>query len=393
MYKKIALISPLLVGYVSGQEEHQHVPAVRLLNRKNIHLDDTIFDKDTQKMFHSNNVFHFDKWKFSGFDSMANSIPKHIRENFEHDEKSNNDKSKKVNIEETLTGYAPAGRLDVNSTGIVLFTRAGVMARRLIEANSMIPKEYIVTVQPAVQVSVREAEMGLQKLPYPKNDLGILLKEGNNLVGDETKKSLKPLLVAEWLYDEPTVEEDDMNKQQQRQSTRKMRLVLVEGRKRQIRRMCREIIGWHVVDLVRISVGPVKIGDLPEGKWRPLTQQEVKAILEEGDSNKDVSGMPTVAKVKQEILSVLEREASRSNYWLTFSKLRKKVGKNLNFLPTDEDVQMKWKEYLFQVCKNYPKHFIFRGKNLVGLRKQTGDTIRDTNTAKKKLDTVIVNKW
>ena len=378
---------------MSGQEEHQHVPAVRLLNRKNIHLDDTIFDKDTQKIFQTNNVFHFDKWKFSGFDSMANSIPKHIRENFEHDEKSNNDKSKKVDVEETLTGYAPAGRLDVNSTGLVLFTRAGVMARRLIEANSMIPKEYIVTVQPAVQVSVREAEMGLQKLPYPKNDLGILLKEGNTLVGDETKKSLKPLLVAEWLYDEQTVEEDDMNKQQQRQSTRKMRLVLVEGRKRQIRRMCREIIGWHVVDLVRISVGPVKIGDLPEGKWRPLTQQEVKAILEEGDSNKGVSGMPAAAEVRQEILSVLEREASRSNYWLTFSKLRKKVGKNLDFLPKDEDVQTKWKEYLFQVCKNYPKHFIFRGKNLVGLRKQTGDASRDANTTKKKLDTVIVTKW
>ena len=117
MYKKLALISPLLVGYVSGQEEHQHVPAVRLLNRKNIHLDDNIFDKDTQKIFQSNDVFHFDKWKFSGFDSMVNSIPKHIRENFEHDEKSNNDKTKKVDVEETLTGYAPAGRLDVNSTG------------------------------------------------------------------------------------------------------------------------------------------------------------------------------------------------------------------------------------------------------------------------------------
>ena len=377
---------------MSGQEEHQHVPAVRLLNRKNIHLNDNIFDKNTQKIFQTNNVFHFDKWKFSGFDSIANSIPKHIRENFE-DEKSNDTK---IELEETLTGYAPAGRLDVNSTGLVIFTRAGVMARRLIEASSMIPKEYIVTVQPAVQVSVREAEMGLQKLPHPKNDLGILLKEGNNLVGDETKKSLKPLLVAEWLHDEQTTEEDDMNKQHQRQSTRKMRLVLIEGRKRQIRRMCREIIGWHVIDLVRISVGPVKIGDLPQGKWRPLTQHEVHAILKEqpGHSDSDVSsGMPSSAKVKHEILSILEREASRSNHWLTFSKLRKKVGKNLEFLPKDENVQMKWKEYLFQVCKNYPRHFIFRGKNLVGLRKQTGDNSRNANTTMKKLDTVVVNKW
>ena len=136
-------------------------------------------------------------------------------------------------VVETLSGYAPAGRLDIDSTGVILFTRAGIMARRLIEPESRIRKEYIVTVQPAVQRTSREIEIGLRSLPHPTRDLNVLLKHGNKLAGDGGH--LKPLLAAEWTSDNT------------------MRLVLVEGKKRQIRRMCRKLIGWHVVELVSWS--------------------------------------------------------------------------------------------------------------------------------------------
>jgi 16S rRNA U516 pseudouridylate synthase RsuA-like enzyme len=68
-----------------------------------------------------------------------------------------------------------------------------------------------------------------------------------------------------------------------------MRIVLREGKKNQIKRMCRELIGWHVEHIHRIRIGPISIniggddGDdndiLPEGCWRPLTQDEIDTII------------------------------------------------------------------------------------------------------------------
>jgi 23S rRNA pseudouridine2604 synthase len=57
-----------------------------------------------------------------------------------------------------------------------------------------------------------------------------------------------------------------------------LRFVLTEGRKRQIRRMC-ELVGLHVRDLFRIRIGPLALGDLPEGRWRVLTPEERDALL------------------------------------------------------------------------------------------------------------------
>jgi hypothetical protein len=53
-------------------------------------------------------------------------------------------------VNETLSGYTPADRLDIDSTGVTLFTRVVIVARRLIEPESKIPKEYVVRVQSAV---------------------------------------------------------------------------------------------------------------------------------------------------------------------------------------------------------------------------------------------------
>ena len=115
--------------------------------------------------------------------------------------------------------------------------------------------QYIVTVQPAIKRTAREIKEGLLSLPSPNRNLRPILKGGKTLWNDT--KPLKPLVEAEWL-DENT-----------------LRLVLQEGKKRQIRRMCREILGLHVVSLVRTSIGSIELGSLPEGKWRPLRQVEV----------------------------------------------------------------------------------------------------------------------
>jgi len=133
------------------------------------------------------------------------------------------------------------------------------MARRLIEPESRIRKVYTVKVEPVVQPTSRERELGLTHLPRPTRDLSVLLEQGNRLL--DVKPSLKPLVAAEWT-DEFT-----------------MRLVMVEGRKRQIRHMCRQLLGWHVVGLQRTSVGPVRINSIPEGKWRPLTQDEMRSVF------------------------------------------------------------------------------------------------------------------
>jgi len=57
-----------------------------------------------------------------------------------------------------------------------------------------------------------------------------------------------------------------------------LRFILKEGRNRQIRRMC-ELVGLHVMDLVRIRIGPLRLGELPEGRWRVLAPEERVALI------------------------------------------------------------------------------------------------------------------
>lgn len=252
------------IGYVSGQEEHQHVPAVRLLTRSN-HLNT---DDDDAGMLSS---LQFTKRRRTGSGvKTSSSVPKHIRNKLNEDGKRTVDKEMEDNEwEATLSGYAVAGRLDIDSTGLVIFTRSGIMAKRLISPDSTIRKEYVVKVTPAVQLSAREIEIGMKRLPRPTTDLDPLLKGGRRLWNEA--KPLKPVIEAEWLN-------IDSEEEKQRQ-IRTLRLVLQEGKKRQIRRMCRELLGLHVVDLVRTAIGPVKIESLPEGKWRTLTKEEVEGIF------------------------------------------------------------------------------------------------------------------
>lgn len=139
-----------------------------------------------------------------------------------------------------LKGLAPAGRLDIDSTGLLALTQDGRIAKLLIGEDSDIEKEYLVRVQ---YVRGREGE----RLPESAMHK---LRHGLELDG----KPLKPAVV-EW------------------QNEDQLRFVLREGKKRQIRRMC-ELVGLKVVGLKRVGIGSVLLRDLPMGQWRYLQAGE-----------------------------------------------------------------------------------------------------------------------
>jgi len=132
-----------------------------------------------------------------------------------------------------LRGLAPAGRLDVDSTGLLILTQDGRVAKKLIGDDSQVEKEYLVRV------------IG-QMIP---NGLA-LLNHGLELDG----KPLRPARVKQ-------LNEDQLH------------FILKEGKKRQIRRMC-ELVGLRVTGLKRVRIGRVKLGDLPLGQWRFLREGE-----------------------------------------------------------------------------------------------------------------------
>ena len=132
-----------------------------------------------------------------------------------------------------LKGLAPAGRLDIDSTGLLVLTQDGRIAKQLIGENSEVEKEYL------VRVEGRLDDKGLA-----------LLNHGLSLDG----RKLRPAKVA-W------------------QNADQLRFVLKEGRKRQIRRMC-ELVGLKVAGLKRVRIGRVRLGDLPLGQWRYLRDDE-----------------------------------------------------------------------------------------------------------------------
>ena len=131
-------------------------------------------------------------------------------------------------------GLAPAGRLDIDSTGLLVLTQDGRIARVLIGEDSAIEKEYLVRVEGSLDAK------GLTLLQH-----GLKLDD----------KPLKPAKVS-W------------------QNEQQLRFVLREGKKRQIRRMC-ELVGLKVVGLKRIRMGRIALGPLPMGHWRRLGPNEV----------------------------------------------------------------------------------------------------------------------
>jgi 23S rRNA pseudouridine2604 synthase len=135
-----------------------------------------------------------------------------------------------------LRGIAPAGRLDIDSVGLLVLTQDGRIAKQLIGEDSEMEKEYLVRVD--------KPEEGLSD-----SNLA-LLNHGLELDGE----ALRPALV-EWINED------------------QLRFVLKEGKKRQIRRMC-EAVGLKVTGLKRVRIGNVMLGDLPTGEWRYMRGDE-----------------------------------------------------------------------------------------------------------------------
>ncbi len=132
-----------------------------------------------------------------------------------------------------LRGLAVAGRLDIDSTGLLVMTQDGRVARQLIGDDTEIDKEYLVRVQ---------GRLGPGKLE--------LLNEGLSLDGKKLKRAQ-----VRWQNDD------------------QLQFILNEGKKRQIRRMC-ELVGLKVLGLKRVRIGQVRLADLPVGQWRYLRADE-----------------------------------------------------------------------------------------------------------------------
>lgn len=130
-------------------------------------------------------------------------------------------------------GLSPAGRLDIDSKGLLILTQDGVLAKKVIGEDSGIEKEYLVRVEGEIATKI------LDRLEF-----GLILDD-------------KPLKRAQVKELQPGL----------------LQFVLIEGRKRQIRRMC-EAVGLKVVSLKRVRIGQLRLGKLKEGQWRYLGRHE-----------------------------------------------------------------------------------------------------------------------
>jgi len=227
--KQVTVLINKPLGLVSGQAEDGHQPAITLVQAQNRWADD-----NARFFFH----------------------PSQLR------------------------SLVPAGRLDIDSTGLLVLTQDGRVARQLIGEDAVMDKEYLVRViytrvaNPAAASSAAATYAAAPKArsrpPAPTQlsriddddpvsqdvqsvfppDKLALLRHGLSLDG----QALKPAKV-EW------------------QNPEQLRFVLTEGKKRQIRRMC-EQVGLKVVGLKRVRIGRVMLGNLPVGQWRYLQPHE-----------------------------------------------------------------------------------------------------------------------
>ena len=180
--QRVTILLNKPVGYVSGQPEQGYSPAAKLITPEN----------------QDPNVAQFPL------------LPKHF------------------------DGLAPAGRLDIDSRGLLVFTQDGRMAKCLTSAGGEIEKEYMVRFRG----------------PLADEQLASL-RDGISLDG----KRLRPAKVE-------LISED------------RLRFELHEGRHRQIRRMC-DAVQLRILSLMRVRIGRVRLGQLPEGCWRFLRPDEM----------------------------------------------------------------------------------------------------------------------
>ena len=135
----------------------------------------------------------------------------------------------------------PVGRLDYDSEGLLLLTNDGDLTERMLHPSMEVDKTYLSRV--SNQVTPEEARQ---------------LERGVMVDGRKTARAKVHILSVQNLFTD-------------------MIITIHEGRNRQVRKMV-EQIGHQVVMLRRIRFGPLKLGELPRGMWRPLTQEELDAL-------------------------------------------------------------------------------------------------------------------
>lgn len=144
----------------------------------------------------------------------------------------------------------PVGRLDKNSEGLLLLTNDGEFANMMMHPKTHIPKTYRVTVRPPVTDEMLNALINGVKLDdgyvTAPAEVSVALQEENRVV---------------------------------------LMITIFEGKNRQIRRMC-ESLGIELIRLKRISIGEIRLGMLPQGKWRDLKEQEVRSLYSEAKRSK-----------------------------------------------------------------------------------------------------------
>ncbi|MDP8926033.1 MAG: rRNA pseudouridine synthase [Actinomycetota bacterium] len=144
-------------------------------------------------------------------------------------------------VPENVPGLVPVGRLDADTTGLLLVTNDGAFAHRVAHPSSEVEKEYELTL----------------KNPVPEERIAALAS-GPEL---EDGGMLPPKL-------------DDLRRTGE---TTTLNLTIHEGRNRIVRKAC-AAVGLGLISLRRVRVGPVRLGSLPEGRHRPLTEQEIEAL-------------------------------------------------------------------------------------------------------------------
>lgn len=173
--RKVTIMLNKPIGYVSGQPEKNYPPAIRLISPVN---------------------------RFSGDKSNTRFNNRHLK------------------------GLVAAGRLDIDSQGLLILTQNGRIAKALIGPGNRVQKEYLVRVEQEIS--------------------------------DDQLKRLRHGLELDGIKLNPAVAER-LNKDQ-------IKIVLTEGRKRQIRRMC-NMVGLDVTGLKRVRVGRLRLSALPQGQW------------------------------------------------------------------------------------------------------------------------------
>lgn len=209
------------MGYVSGQAEDGHLPAVTLIQASN-------------------------HWK--GDPSRTRFTPQQLR------------------------GLAPAGRLDIDSTGLLVLTQDGRVARQLIGEDSEMEKEYLVRVAYTGQENTQAASKA--SATYGGKTTRHLSTIGENDRVSTNVQAVFPSAQLERLRHGMSLDGKPLKPARvEWQNPEQLRFVLTEGKKRQIRRMC-EQVGLKVVGLKRIRMGRVLLGQLPAGQWRYLAPHE-----------------------------------------------------------------------------------------------------------------------